>query len=154
MEQPQYNLFVRHKVEREFARLYESLGLGTTIWSPLASGILSGKYAAGIPAGSRMTLPEYQWLRERLESLTGREQVEKAGQLARLAAELGCSPSQLAIAWCARNPQVSTVILGASTPAQLAENLAALDLQPRLTPEILVRIEAIVGNAPAPAERF
>lgn len=154
MEQPQYNLFVRHKVEREFARLYESLGLGTTIWSPLASGVLSGKYAAGIPAGSRMTLPEYQWLRERLESPAGREQVEKAGRLAAVAAELGATPSQLAIAWCLRTPHVSTVILGASSPAQLAENLATLEVLPRLDAEILTRIEAIVGNAPASAERF
>ncbi len=100
-----------------------------------------------------MTLPEYQWLRERLESPTGREQVEKAGQLARLATERGCSPSQLAIAWCARNPHVSTVILGSSAPAQLAETLAALDACPRLGPEILARVKSIAGNATAPAKR-
>ncbi|MBM3991582.1 MAG: aldo/keto reductase [Planctomycetes bacterium] len=154
MEQPQYNLFVRHKVERELVRLYDALGLGTTIWSPLASGILSGKYANGVPSGSRMTLPEYAWLRKRLESPSGRAQVEQAAALSRIAAELGATPAQLAIAWCLRNPRVSTVILGASNSSQLAENLAALALLPRLCPAILERIEGIVGNAPTSAERF
>ncbi|MFM7297423.1 MAG: aldo/keto reductase [Planctomycetota bacterium] len=101
-----------------------------------------------------MTLPEYQWLRERLESPTGRDQIQKATQLASIAAELGATPSQLAIAWCLRNPHVSTVILGASSPVQLAENLASLEVLPRLSPEILARIEALLGNAPLPAERF
>jgi voltage-dependent potassium channel beta subunit len=148
MDQPQYNLFERDKVEREFLRLYEAVGLGTTIWSPLASGILTGKYAQGVPAGSRMALREYGWLRERLESAEGQEQVHKAGELARVAAELGASLAQLAIAWCLVNPRVSTVILGATKPAQLAENLGALALLPRLTPEVLARIETIVANKP------
>ncbi len=154
MEQPQYNLFVRHKVEREYLRLYDSLGLGTTVWSPLASGILSGKYAGGIPAGSRMTLPDFQWLRERLESAEGRDRVQKSEQIAALARDMGVSASHLAIAWCLRNPHVSTVILGASSPSQLTENLAALDALPKLTPEVLSAIEAVVANRPPDPERF
>jgi len=149
MEQPQYNLFVREKVEREFHRLYESFGLGTTIWSPLASGILTGKYAAGVPVGSRMELPDYRWLRDRLESAEGRAQVAKTKELALLARELGASVAQLAIAWCLKNPNVSTVILGATRAEQLRENLAALPLAEKLDARLLERIEAIVANRPA-----
>jgi aryl-alcohol dehydrogenase-like predicted oxidoreductase len=154
MEQPQYNLFVRDRVEREYARLYETFGLGTTIWSPLASGVLAGKYAAGVPAGARLALPGYEWLRQRLESAEGRAQVRMAGDLAGVARDLGATLPQLSIAWCLANPRVSTVILGASQPAQLRENLAALELAPKLTPEVLARVEAIVGNKPAPPERY
>jgi len=154
MEQPQYNLFERAKVEREYQRLYDSCGLGTTIWSPLASGILTGKYANGVPTGSRMALPEYQWLRERLESDEGRARVQQTRELAGLAADLGGSVSQLAIAWCLKNPRVSTVILGATKPAQLHENLAALELAPKLDERALQRIEAIVGSKPEPLERY
>jgi voltage-dependent potassium channel beta subunit len=154
MEQPQYNLFTRAKVESEFARLYDALGLGTTIWSPLASGVLTGKYARGVPAGSRMALPEYGWLRDRLESEEGRQQVRQASELAQVAADLGTSLAKLAIAWCLVNPRVSTVILGATRPAQLSENLDALEILPRLTPDVLGRIETIVANKPEPPRSY
>jgi voltage-dependent potassium channel beta subunit len=154
MEQPQYNLFVREKVEREYHRLYESFGLGTTIWSPLASGILTGKYEHGVPKGTRMDLPDYKWLRERLESAEGRAQVAKTRELGTLARELGASVSQLAIAWCLVNPNVSTVILGATRPTQLRENLAALELVPKLDAKVLARIEAVVANKPEAPPRY
>ena len=153
MEQPQYNLFVREKVEREFHRLYESFGLGTTIWSPLASGVLTGKYADGVPRGTRMDLPDYRWLRDRLESPEGRSQVAKTRELAALARELGASVAQLAIAWCLKNPNVSTVILGATRAEQLGENLGALALAEKLDARALERIEVIVANRPAPPVR-
>jgi len=154
MEQPQYNLFERDKVEREFQRLYDSIGLGTTIWSPLASGILTGKYAKGVPGDSRMALPGYEWLRERLESDEGRERVAKTRELAALAADLGASVTQLAIAWCLLNPRVSSVILGATRAEQLRENLAALELLPRLDASVQERIEGIVANRPEPLASF
>jgi len=154
MEQPQYNLFEREKVEREYSRLYESIGLGTTIWSPLASGILSGKYADGVPKGSRMTLPGYEWLRQRLESEAGRVKVGKTKELARVAKDLGASVGQLAIAWCLANPHVSTVILGATKKEQLKENLAALEVVAKLEGKVMERIEAIVGNKPEGLERY
>ena len=147
-EQPQYNMLVRDKVEREFARLYETFGLGTTIWSPLASGILTGKYAQGVPKGSRMALPEYDWLRARLESPEGQANVAKASELVPVARDLGCSLTQLAIAWCLANPHVSTVILGATSVGQLTENLGALDVLEKLTPEAMEFIEGILGNKP------
>jgi voltage-dependent potassium channel beta subunit len=150
MEQPEYNLFARRKVE-----LYDALGLGTTIWSPLASGLLTGKYDGGVPAGSRMALPEYKWLREEsLDSATGRANLAKARELGVLARELGCSLAQLSIAWCALNPRVSTVILGATKSAQLAENLMALDALPKLSSAVVARIEAIVANKPEPLTRY
>ncbi|TAJ18396.1 MAG: aldo/keto reductase [Planctomycetota bacterium] len=155
MEQPEYNLFARRKVEREFERLYDSIGLGTTIWSPLASGVLTGKYEAGVPAGSRLALPEYKWLRdEALDSATGRANVAKARELAAVARELGCTLAQLSIAWCLANPRVSTVILGATKSAQLAENLQALDALPKLSREVLARIESIAANKPEPLPRY
>ncbi len=154
MEQPQYNLFARERVERDYQRLYDEVGLGTTIWSPLASGVLTGKYAEGVPKGSRMTLSGYEWLRERLESDEGREKVRKTRELAVLAQELGASVAQLAIAWCLANPRVSTVILGATKPTQLRENLGASELVSKLDAAMLARIDAIVGTKPAPLERF
>ena len=154
MEQPQYNLFVRDRVEREYARLYDTIGLGTTIWSPLASGVLTGKYAGGIPDDSRMALERYAFLRERLESDEGRDQVAKAGELATVAADLGVTLPQLAIAWCLKNPHVSTVILGASRPSQLTENLAALDVVERLDDDVIERLEGILGNRPEELPRF
>ncbi|MEM7244957.1 MAG: aldo/keto reductase [Acidobacteriota bacterium] len=154
MEQPQYNMLVRDRVEREYHRLYDTVGLGTTIWSPLASGILTGKYAEGIPEGSRMALPEYGWLRERLESEEGRAQVGMAVELGKVADELGVSLSKLAIAWCLLNPNVSTVILGASRPSQLEENLAALDVVPQLQGDVVERIESILGNRPELPQQF
>lgn len=145
MEQPQYNLFHRERVEKEYAPLYRDDGMGTTIWSPLASGVLSGKYGSAIPAGSRFTLAGYEWLREKYQNAEGRERIQAAGRLAELARELGMSASQLAIAWCLKNPHVSTVILGASRLEQLTENLAALAVLPKLTPEVMTRIEAAVN---------
>src|SRR5579875_207254 len=138
MEQPQYNLFNRRRVEREYARLYEDLGLGLTTWSPLASGLLSGKYLDGIPEGSRASLPGYEWLRQ---TLTDPSRNEALHRLAGIAEELDASLSQLAIAWCARNPHVSTVITGASSVDQLRENLGALDVLPRITGEVAGRID-------------
>ncbi len=152
MEQPQYNLFERAKVEREFKRLYASFGIGTTIWSPLASGVLTGKYGKGVPSGSRMSLPEYGWLKERLESAEGRARVAKVRELEVVAKGVGATLAQLSIAWCLANPNVSTVILGATKPAQLKENLAAVEIVPKLKPDVLARIEAIVGSKPAEKE--
>ena len=149
MEQPEYNLFHRDKVEREFAPLYESAGLGTTIWSPLASGLLTGKYSDGIPEGSRASLAGYEWLRVALESPEGRAKVATAKKLGELAAEVGIPLTHLALLWCLANPNVSTVILGASKLSQLEDNLAALESKPKVTAEVLERIEAIVS---APAE--
>jgi voltage-dependent potassium channel beta subunit len=140
MEQPQYHLFHRKRVEQEYARLYEDLGLGLTTWSPLASGLLTGKYRTGIPAGSRGSLESMSWLREQLQHPQRNAAV--AG-LEAIAAELGGSVAQLAIAWVNRHPRVSTVILGASRMSQLQDNLAALALVPKLTPEVLERIDAL-----------
>ena len=148
MEQPQYNMFCREKVETEFAPLYDEIGLGTTIWSPLASGILTGKYNDGIPEGSRLSLENYQWLRPELESDAGQAKVQKVKLLLPLAAELGCTMAQLAIAWCLTNDDVSTVITGASRPEQVTENMAALKIAEELTPDILESIEDILDNRP------
>jgi voltage-dependent potassium channel beta subunit len=142
MEQPQYNLLTRTRVEVEYARLYDDIGLGTTIWSPLASGLLTGKYKDGIPEGSRAALEGYEWLADRL---TERATLDKVENLRPIAAELDCSLAQLALAWCANNPRVSTVITGASRASQVLENFAALDVLERLTPEIVTRIEAAVA---------
>jgi aryl-alcohol dehydrogenase-like predicted oxidoreductase len=142
MEQPQYNLLHRDRVEREYARLYRDIGLGTTVWSPLASGLLTGKYNDGVPAGSRATLKGYEWLGERLADAT---RIAKVRQLAPIASDLDCTLAQLALAWCVRNPNVSTVITGASRASQVVENMKALDVVPRLTQDVLARIDAIVG---------
>ena len=154
MEQPEYNLFRREKVEAEFLPLYDLFGLGTTIWSPLASGILTGKYNNGIPADSRIALPGYEWLKERLESDKGKDQIAKVQKLAKLADEVGLPIHHLALLWCNANPNVSTVILGASKLSQLKDNLKALDSKDKLTPEVMAKIEAIVGNKPPAPERY
>ena len=149
MEQPEYNMLHRDRVEREYHRLYSEIGLGTTTWSPLASGVLTGKYSKGVPAGSRMTLPQYDWLRARvIDSDAGRAGLGKAERIAALARELGMPPAQLAIAWCLRNPHVSSVILGATSERQLEENLGALERVPSLTEEVVERIEGVLGNHP------
>lgn len=145
MEQPQYSLLFRDKVEREFGRLYGDIGLGLTTWSPLASGVLSGKYATGISDGSRLALPGYGWLKERYPESV----LRAATALGPIARELGGTPAQLAIAWCARNPNVSTVITGASRPAQLEENLGALELVPKLTGEVMAMIDQAMAPAAA-----
>lgn len=155
MEQPQYNMFHRQRVEREYARLYREIGLGTTIWSPLASGLLTGKYDGGIPEGTRAGLAEYEWLRkERFESDEARRQVEKVRKLRPIADELGISLPRLALAWCLTNPNVSTVITGASKVEQVVENMGAVDDVALLTPEVLERIEEVLDNRPAPAPTF
>ena len=142
MEQPQYNLLHRTRVEVEYARLYDDIGLGTTIWSPLASGLLTGKYSNGVPDDSRGALAGYEWLADRL---TDAEALVKVERLRPIAKELDCSMAQLAIAWCASNPHVSTVITGASRPSQVLENFEALGVLERLTPEVLVRISEAVA---------
>ncbi len=150
MEQPQYHMFHRDRVEREYAPLYERIGLGTTTWSPLASGLLTGKYRDGIPPGSRPTLAGYEWLRSSFESDEGRRRIVLAQRLEPVARGLGGSLAQLAIAWCLRNPHVSTVILGASQVSQLEENLGALEVAGRLDDGVMERIEGILGNRPEP----
>ena len=153
MEQPQYSMFHRHKVELEFASLYDTVGLGTTIFSPLYFGILTGKYNDGIPDGSRALLPGYEWMREIIESDEGQRQIAQVRELTPLADDLGTTMSRLALAWCLKNPRVSTVIMGASRVEQLHDNLQALDVVPRLTDDIMARIEAILSNKPvAPDE--
>ena len=143
MEQPQYNLFFRKRVEDEYARLYEDIGLGTTTWSPLASGLLTGKYNNGIPSDSRGALPGYEWLKE---ALTDPTRLGKVRKLQEVADGLGCSLAQLSIAWCAKNPNVSTVITGASKVSQVHENMKALEVLPKLTGEVMAQIEEIVGK--------
>lgn len=154
MEQPQYNLFERQKVESDYLPLYDLIGLGTTIWSPLASGILTGKYNKGTPNDSRLNLPGYEWLKEKWSSETGRAQLAKVEELSALATEIGISMTHLALNWCLANRHVSTVILGASRLSQLKDNLAALKHKDKLTADVLARIDAIVGNKPAAAQRF
>ncbi|MBT7719744.1 MAG: aldo/keto reductase [Halieaceae bacterium] len=144
MEQPQYNLLDRERFEVEYAPLYEKYGLGTTIWSPLASGALTGKYLEGVPEDSRASLPGYEWLREHMvESERGQERMQKVAKLLPIAQELGTSLPKLAIAWCLHNPNVSTVILGASRLEQLQENLKALEARPLLTDETLAQLNAV-----------
>ena len=140
-EQPQYNLFARQRVEEEYAELFEQFGYGATTFSPLASGLLTGKYRDGIPADSRATLPGYGWL---AEEITDPAAVAKVEKLRPIADELGCTLAQLALAWCTTNPNVSTVITGASKASQVVENFAALEVVPALTPEVLERIDAAV----------
>jgi voltage-dependent potassium channel beta subunit len=139
-EQPQYHLFERRKVEREYARLYEDIGLGLTTWSPLASGLLTGKYLDGVPDDSRAALPGYEWLKD---GLTNERRNEQVRELMGVAERLDVSVAQLAIAWCAANPHVSTVITGASRPEQVVENMGALRALEQLTPEVKAEIEAI-----------
>ncbi len=143
MEQPQYNLFWRDRVEKEYARLYEDTGLGLTTWSPLASGLLTGKYNDGIPEGSRAALPGYEWLRKRL---TDPVKLDKVRKLQPIAEDLGCSLAQLSIAWCAVNPNVSTVITGASRVEQVHENMKALEVLPKLTPDVMQTIDDILAE--------
>ncbi len=143
VEQPQYNLLERRRVEREYARLYDDIGLGLTTWSPLASGLLTGKYIDGVPEGSRASLPGYEWLRDILVDPANNA---KARKLVDLAARLEVTPSQLAIAWCASNPRVSSVITGASSPDQVAENMGALVALARLSPEVKAELETGVRH--------
>ena len=153
MEQPEYNMFRREKVEVEFLPLYE-LGLGTTIWSPLASGFLTGKYNDGIPADSRVNLPGYEWLKRSLESEAGQAKIEKVRKLTALGKDIGLPVHHLALLWCNANPNVSTVILGASKKSQLEDNLRALDHKSKLTPDVIDRIEEILDNKPEGPRAF
>ena len=142
MEQPEYSMLARTKVETEYARLYDDIGLGLTTWSPLKSGALTGKYLDGIPEGSRATLPGYDWLRD---GLTDDAVNAKVASLAVVASDLDCSLAQLAIAWCAANPNVSTVITGASRAEQVTENMGALDVLARLDDDAMARIDTILA---------
>jgi voltage-dependent potassium channel beta subunit len=141
-EQPQYNLLHRDRVETEYARLYEDVGLGTTIWSPLASGLLTGKYLDGVPDDSRANLEGYDWLRDQI---TDHHANEKVRRLQPIAEALGCSLAQLALAWCTKNPNVSTVITGASRVSQVHENMVALDVAESLSEEVMERIDEAVA---------
>jgi aryl-alcohol dehydrogenase-like predicted oxidoreductase len=139
VEQPQYNLFWREKVEKEFSRLYDACGIGLTTWSPLASGILSGKYLKGIPSDSRLAQQSMSWLREELTP----EKTKRVARFVELAANYDCTPSQLAIAWCLKNPNVSSVITGASRPEQVVENMKSFDVFKRLPGEAWKAIDQI-----------
>ena len=146
MEQPQYNMFERTKLEKDYLLLFRDFGLGTTIWSPLASGLLTGKYADEMPTDNRLHIEGMDWLKER--TLGDETRIEKTKQLNILAKELGTSLSKLAIAWCVKNPNVSTAILGASKPEQLTETITALEVLPLLTAEVIEKIESILQNKP------
>jgi len=148
MEQPEYNMLHRERVEKEYAHLYQEIGLGTTIWSPLASGLLTGKYNDGIPEGTRLTLKGYEWLRKEFESAETKKNIKKVKQLAPIAKQLDCTLAQLALAWCLKNPHVSTVITGASRKEQVIENLQALRVAGRLTDDVLEQIEQVLKNKP------
>ena len=145
MEQPQYNLFERNKMENEFLQIFKTVGLGTTIWSPLASGLLTGKYNDGIPKGSRFALEGFDWLKDRWVM---DDKVKKVKKLSELATKLGVSTAALSIAWCIKNPNVSTAILGATKKIQLLDNLKALEVVTELTPEVMEKIETIMKTKP------
>ncbi len=148
MEQPQYNLFHRHKVESEFTHLYKRYGLGTTIFSPLASGLLTGKYSKGIPDNSRMALKELSWLKERFQKEGMQEKIIKINKLKEIADGIDISLTQLALAWCLKNPNVSSVITGASKLSQMNENLKAVDVVSKINESVLNLIELVVNNKP------
>jgi voltage-dependent potassium channel beta subunit len=146
MEQPQYNMFHRDRVENEFEPLYEAVGLGLTTWSPLASGLLTGKYNDGDPGGTRISLKNYAWLREKFETSEARQRLSKVKKLAKVADDLGTTLPRLGLAWCLKNPHVSTVITGASKPKQVEENMKAGELVDKLSDVVLRRIEQILQN--------
>jgi voltage-dependent potassium channel beta subunit len=146
MEQPQYNLFERNKVEADYSEIYKNVGLGTTIWSPLAAGLLSGKYNDGIPKGSRFALAGFDWLKERWVSDDKLKKVQKLGDIAK---KINISLAEMSIAWCLKNPNVSTAILGATKKEQIVQNLKALDAVPLLTAEVMEKIEKVMNNKPA-----
>jgi len=152
MEQPEYNMFHRQRVEAEYAPLYRDIGLGTTIWSPLASGMLTGKYNRGIPDGSRITLTGYDWLRKQFEGEEAAQKLGKVERLTQIAGELGCSMAQLALAWCLKNPHVSSVITGASRAEQVDENMKALEVTAQLSDAVMQQIEDILQNKPEAEE--
>ena len=141
-EQPEYNLFRRERFEKEYARLFKDYGYGSTTWSPLASGLLTGKYDSGIPQDSRGALKGYSWLKDRL---TDQDNLARVRALEPIAKELNCTPAQLAIAWILKNPNVSTVITGASRVEQVRENLQAMQVTPKITPDIMRQMDEIFG---------
>ena len=145
VEQPQYNMFERFKVEQDYLPVYQNVGLGTTIWSPLAAGFLTGKYLDGIPEGSRLAITGFDWLKERWLQ---EEKIKKLKKLVALAEKLGVSMASLAIAWTIKNPNVTTTILGATKKEQLVENLKALEVVQLLTPDVMEKIEKILVNKP------
>jgi voltage-dependent potassium channel beta subunit len=145
VEQPQYNLFERHKLENDYLEVFKNVGLGTTIWSPLAAGLLTGKYNDGIPEGSRLAIEGFDWLKERWVM---QDKIDKVKQLQTLANELGCSLPALSIAWCIKNPHVTTAILGATKQEQLLDNLTALQAVEKLTADVMAKIETIMQNKP------
>ncbi|MFP4373006.1 MAG: potassium channel beta subunit family protein [Spirochaetaceae bacterium] len=148
MEQPEYNMFHRKRFEEEYRRLYSEIGLGTTIWSPLYSGILTGKYTDGVPEDSRLNLPGYEWLRERLLGEDRTALLEAVPKLGKIAQELDASMAQLALAWTLKNPNVSTAITGASRPEQVTENMKAIDVLEKLDDSVMERIEEILAPLP------
>ena len=154
MEQPQYHMFHRERVESEYAHLYDEIGLGTTIWSPLASGLLTGKYNQGMPEGTRATLEGYEWLRSRFENDEAALRIAKVGQLMNIADELNVSMAQLALAWTLKNPHISSTITGSSKPDQIVENMKAIDVVHQLTDEVMEKIESILDNKPALPQDF
>lgn len=154
MEQPQYNLFERDKVERDYLPVYDTFGLGTTIWSPLASGLLTGKYNNGMPNDSRANLPGYEWLRDIMMGDQGRARIEKIKELAKIADGAGMPIHHMALLWCLANPRVSTVILGASKIEQLHDNLSALKSREKMSADVMAAIEDVMGNKPAAPQRF
>lgn len=145
MEQPVYNMLQRDKVEKEYLPLYSKIGLGTTIWSPLASGLLTGKYDGGIPKGSRAALEGYEWLRD---NVITPQNIELVRQLELVAKELGCTMAQLALAWCGKNRNVSTVITGATSREQVVENMRAADMVPKLNGDFMKRVDDILTQRP------
>lgn len=149
VEQPEYNLFHRHKMESEYLKIFRDIGMGATIWSPLSSGLLTGKYNKGIPAGSRLSIPGFDWLKEKLIE---QEKIEKVKKLKPVADKLETSLATLSIAWCLKNPNVTTAILGATKKEQLEENLNALDLLPRLTEHVMNEINDIMRTKPMQPE--
>jgi voltage-dependent potassium channel beta subunit len=145
MEQAQYNMFERNKIENEFLEIYKNVGLGTTIWSPLAAGLLTGKYNDGIPKGSRFALEGFDWLKDKW---VADDRIKKVKKLSEFAAKLGVTTAALSIAWCIKNPHVSTAILGATKKQQLLDNLKALEVVDKLTPEVMEKIELIIKTKP------
>jgi voltage-dependent potassium channel beta subunit len=148
MEQPEYNMFRREKIEKEFLPLYEKFKLGTTIWSPLASGVLTGKYNNGMPDSTRLSLQSYEWLKNNVFSEEGQNRIEKVKKLEPFAKELGLTLAEMGLAWCLKNPNVSTVITGASKPEQVKQNMKALDAVTKLTDDVMKKIEEIIQTKP------
>lgn len=145
MEQPEYNLLERERVEKEFLPIYQNVGLGTTIWSPLASGLLTGKYNDGLPAGSRLSLRGYEWVKDKYLQ---EDKLRRVRKMTKYAQSIGLAPAVMAIAWCLKNPNVSTAILGATKKEQLKQNLSALEAVDKLTPEVMKELDIIMENNP------